>query len=157
MQQGYWEGTDREGKLGLFPLFFPIPFPVNGSAGQISFTLCAQNRSCSFWWTGFLEKKFFVEMITHSLSRKMTIFVCCSKNPHVRTYWFKNLQVEIWHLNTQIYKSLLSPASAFRLVRPGGPDLTKLAAVLSLTAMLINQCVKLFEGERFVTLGWRGA
>ena len=24
-----------------------------------------------------------------------------SKNPHIRTQWFKNLQAEIWPLNTQ--------------------------------------------------------
>ena len=33
-----------------------------------------------------------------------------SKNPQIRSYWFKNLQAEIWHLNTQKYKNLFSMA-----------------------------------------------
>ena len=33
-----------------------------------------------------------------------------SKNPHIRTCWFKNLPAEIWHSNTQKYKNLFSLA-----------------------------------------------
>ena len=33
-----------------------------------------------------------------------------SKNPHIRTKWYKNLQAEIWRLNTQNYKNLFSLA-----------------------------------------------
>ena len=31
-----------------------------------------------------------------------------TKSLHIRTSWFKNLQAEIWHLNTQKYKNLFS-------------------------------------------------
>ena len=34
------------------------------------------------------------------------IVVKYSKNPHIRTKWIKNLQAEIWHLNTQKYKNM---------------------------------------------------
>ena len=40
-----------------------------------------------------------------SIKSCMAIF---SKNPHIRTQWFKNLQAEIWQLNTQKYKTLFS-------------------------------------------------
>ena len=48
-----------------------------------------------------------------SLKSCMAIF---SKNPHIRTWWFKNPQAENWQLNTQTYKTLLSLAKKNRVL-----------------------------------------
>ena len=44
------------------------------------------------------------------------IVVKYSKNPHIRTKWIKNLQAEIWHLNTQKYKNMFSLAKKNRFL-----------------------------------------
>ena len=48
-----------------------------------------------------------------SLTSCMAIF---SKNPHIGTWWFKNLQAEIWQLNTQTHQTLFSLAKKNRFL-----------------------------------------
>jgi len=44
------------------------------------------------------------------------IIMIYSKHPRIRTPWFKNLQAEIGHFNTQVYKNLFRLAKNNRFL-----------------------------------------
>ena len=72
--------------------------------------LCNCPRLCGRWlWSvrdHYCLMLFFAWCLCKSSIQKGREKMSFSKNPHKRTKWFKNVQAEIWHLNTQKYKNM---------------------------------------------------
>ena len=57
------------------------------------------------------------EVLNHKFNlKKFNIMRNYSKHPRIRTQWFKNLQAEIGHVNTQVYKNLFRLAKNNRFL-----------------------------------------